>query len=215
MTSWAERAKLHFLQECPKRTDKTDKTTIVFLQERQKPTDKTDKTTIVFLQERQKPTDKTDKTPLSSVLSVPFWHSCEKRDFQNQGFDVANDQTVSTSGTRRQPGLTPKLLAASLELDRQLVEAGISLDVPPEPPATPLRQVLSAKEVTPLHRKQGHFDIDAPWRPAAREYYAHHFGCEQCQCAGRGSRYGLRCGVGAALWMQYAERQSAQTPVTR
>jgi len=188
MTSWAERAKLHFLQECPKRTDKTDKTTIV------------------FLQERQKPTDKTDKTPLSSVLSVLFWHSCKKRDFQNQGFDVANDQTLGESGTRRPPDLTPKLLAASLAFDRQLLAAGISLDVPLEPPATPLRQVLSAKEAAPPPpRKLDHFHVDAPWRILARAYYDHHFKCQQCKCAGRGSRYGQRCDVGAALWTNYAE----------
>ena len=38
------------------------------------------------------------------------------------------------------------------------------------------------------------------WRELAQAYNAHHFGCDTCVAAGRGTQYGLRCGAGAALW---------------
>lgn len=43
------------------------------------------------------------------------------------------------------------------------------------------------------------------WRELAQAYNAHHFGCHQCQAAGRGSRYGRRCAVGLTLWSNYTE----------
>lgn len=46
-------------------------------------------------------------------------------------------------------------------------------------------------------------DSPANWRELARTYHAHHFNCQICIAAGRGSRFGLRCGVGAALWYAY------------
>ena len=41
------------------------------------------------------------------------------------------------------------------------------------------------------------------WRELARAYHLHHFECATCKAAGRGTRYGLRCGVGTALWTTY------------
>ena len=41
------------------------------------------------------------------------------------------------------------------------------------------------------------------WRELATAYNHHHFKCSTCIAAGRSSRYGLRCGVGAALWNSY------------
>ncbi len=41
------------------------------------------------------------------------------------------------------------------------------------------------------------------WRELAAEYSSHHFACKWCIAAGRGARYGLRCGVGSALWRAY------------
>jgi hypothetical protein len=45
----------------------------------------------------------------------------------------------------------------------------------------------------------------ADWHTLDAAYLAHHFNCPTCIAAGRGSRYGLRCGTGAALWRAYAE----------
>ncbi|MDO8264637.1 MAG: hypothetical protein Q7T21_15635 [Gallionella sp.] len=44
------------------------------------------------------------------------------------------------------------------------------------------------------------------WRELAAAYNAHHVNCKHCQAAGRGTRYGLRCGVGASLWSAYSEK---------
>ena len=41
------------------------------------------------------------------------------------------------------------------------------------------------------------------WRELATAYHHHHFACPVCIAAGRGAGYGLRCGVGAALWTSY------------
>ena len=41
------------------------------------------------------------------------------------------------------------------------------------------------------------------WRELAQAYHAHHFKCSTCIAAGRGDVYGLRCGTGAALWINY------------
>ena len=45
----------------------------------------------------------------------------------------------------------------------------------------------------------------ADWKALAAAYYAHHFSCAACIAAGRGSRYGQRCGVGITLWRAYCD----------
>ena len=47
-------------------------------------------------------------------------------------------------------------------------------------------------------------DNPLDWRELAAAYHAHHFKCPMCMGAGRGSRYGRRCGVGQALWFDYS-----------
>ena len=46
------------------------------------------------------------------------------------------------------------------------------------------------------------------WKQLAAAYHAHHFNCPTCIAAGRGSRYGMRCGTGAALWRAYSGEQT-------
>ncbi len=48
-------------------------------------------------------------------------------------------------------------------------------------------------------------DDPVDWKELASAYQAHHFNCPTCIAAGRGSRYGLRCGAGMALWRAYSE----------
>ena len=43
------------------------------------------------------------------------------------------------------------------------------------------------------------------WIELATAYHAHHFNCPTCIAAGRGSRYGQRCGAGMALWRVYCD----------
>lgn len=64
----------------------------------------------------------------------------------------------------------------------ELIEALASNDPAPEPPADP-----------------------NAWRELAQAYNDHHFNCSTCIAAGRGAVYGLRCGVGAALWNAYQD----------
>ena len=48
-------------------------------------------------------------------------------------------------------------------------------------------------------------DNPIDWHELDAAYLAHHVNCNTCIAAGRGIRYGLRCGVGAALWAPYQE----------
>lgn len=48
-------------------------------------------------------------------------------------------------------------------------------------------------------------DNAVEWKELAAAYYAHHFNCATCIAAGRGRRYGQRCGAGMALWQAYCE----------
>lgn len=45
----------------------------------------------------------------------------------------------------------------------------------------------------------------ADWHALDAAYLAHHFNCPTCIAAGRGSRYGQRCGAGMALWRAYCD----------
>lgn len=47
-------------------------------------------------------------------------------------------------------------------------------------------------------------DVAQGWNEVAAAYHAHHFQCPTCIAAGRGPLYGLRCGVGMALWREYS-----------
>jgi len=49
----------------------------------------------------------------------------------------------------------------------------------------------------------GHTPEQPDWRTLDAAYQAHHAHCHVCQAAGRGTRYGLRCGAGASLWSNY------------
>lgn len=68
-----------------------------------------------------------------------------------------------------------------------------------------LADALQAEPVEPLPIVPTHA-APAPtaWRALDAAYLAHHFKCPTCIAAGRGSRYGPRCGVGAALWRSYS-----------
>lgn len=48
-------------------------------------------------------------------------------------------------------------------------------------------------------------DNPLDWKELAAAYHAHHFNCPTCIAAGRGNRYGQRCGTGMALWRAYCD----------
>ena len=43
------------------------------------------------------------------------------------------------------------------------------------------------------------------WQALDAAYLGHHFNCPTCIAAGRGSRYGQRCGTGMALLRAYSD----------
>lgn len=51
-------------------------------------------------------------------------------------------------------------------------------------------------------------DNPKAWRELDAAYLAHHFHCPTCMAASRGTRYGLRCGAGAAMWRAYTDSAS-------
>ena len=93
-----------------------------------------------------------------------------------------------TASTQRPPGLSPKLLAASLALDA--LQAGLDRD-----PSIVASGLPGQEATKPWHH------VEASWRELAAVYNQHHFACKTCQAAGQGR--GLRCGTGAALWVTY------------
>ena len=48
-------------------------------------------------------------------------------------------------------------------------------------------------------------DNPLDWKELAAAYHAHHVNGPTCIAAGRGSRYGQRCGAGKALWRLYCD----------
>ena len=69
-----------------------------------------------------------------------------------------------------------------------------------------LLSVQAANDCTPAPEPEPE---PTSWRVLASAYHAHHFKCPVCIAAGRGSRYGQPCGVGAALHVAYDEAARA------
>ena len=59
------------------------------------------------------------------------------------------------------------------------------------------------QEVLPVTTPAEKTPEPADWHALDAAYLAHHFNCPTCIAAGRGSRYGQRCGAGMALWRAY------------
>lgn len=98
-----------------------------------------------------------------------------------------------------------------------LRDAGLSVSLAPDGglgirPASrltdDLRALIRSNKAFLLDWLQAANDPEPPsdpnaWRELAKAYHAHHFTCPTCIAAGRGAAYGLRCGVGSALWNRY------------
>ena len=62
---------------------------------------------------------------------------------------------------------------------------------------------FESQEVLPATQPADATPEPANWHALDAAYLAHHFNCPTCIAAGRGSRYGQRCGAGIALWRTY------------
>jgi len=92
---------------------------------------------------------------------------------------------------------------------------GCTLDTPDTPKkintkAHPTNDLLWGEEITaaPTEDPNLVFRQRGPWltdteQSAAQTYHIHHFNCNTCIAAGRGSRYVNRCTVGLELWNTY------------
>jgi hypothetical protein len=80
------------------------------------------------------------------------------------------------------PDLRDLIRSSKAQLIDWLIAANDAANQAPEPPDNPM-----------------------DWRELATAYHIHHFRCPTCITAGRGSRYGQRCGVGMALWAGYQD----------
>lgn len=63
-------------------------------------------------------------------------------------------------------------------------------------------QQSAAPPMLEVPAKRSFMEEATAWRELDKAYQAHHFKCSACIAAGLG--YGLRCGVGAALWTAYS-----------
>lgn len=127
---------------------------------------------------------------------------------------------IGTGYTIRPPGMTDRFLAASQALDRQIADEDLqqregmaraataevlalfarSKPTPTDPhrfDSAPIPAAAPAAKPKP----DDWFHVDAPWRPLAKAYYAHHVNCKLCQSSGQGR--GQQCDTGAALWTAY------------
>ncbi|MDT7517346.1 hypothetical protein RAE19_01075 [Rhodoferax sp. TBRC 17660] len=84
-------------------------------------------------------------------------------------------------------------------------EAVTRLLVPLREHREALVDALQSEPVEPLHSAPVKAATEpADWHALDAAYLAHHFNCPTCIAAGRGSRYGQRCGAGMALWRAYS-----------
>ena len=83
-------------------------------------------------------------------------------------------------------------------------EAVARLLVPLREQRVALAEALQFEPVEPSRSASSDTTLEpTDWHTLAAAYHAHHFNCPTCIAAGRGGRYGLRCGAGAALWRAY------------
>ena len=84
-------------------------------------------------------------------------------------------------------------------------EAVARLLVPLREHRAALADALQSEPVGPLPSTPADASPEpADWHALDAAYLAHHFNCPTCIAAGRGSRYGQRCGAGMALWRDYS-----------
>lgn len=84
-------------------------------------------------------------------------------------------------------------------------EAVARLLVPLREHRAALAEVLQSEPLEPLLSASADATPETmDWQALDAAYLAHHFNCPTCIAAGRGTRYGPRCGTGAALWRAYS-----------
>ena len=114
-------------------------------------------------------------------------------------------ETLKARGSREAVAtLSPELRAHKAEIVELL--AGARLNAVNDPASAQPPALARPPAPAPAKSEKLKFmDWADGWRELDQAYLRHHWGCPQCKAAGRGAGYGLRCGVGAALWRAYED----------
>lgn len=107
-----------------------------------------------------------------------------------------------TWAERAKAAISQKGQSATAKTDETAVSRLVAVSSVPTEAISALPERLSSVLAVP---SPAVFEKSDDWHALDAAYLAHHFNCPACIAAGRGSRYGLRCGAGAALWRVYAQ----------
>ena len=93
-------------------------------------------------------------------------------------------------------------LGGTAQTDETAISRLFAVSAVPTVAGYAMPELLSSVLAVPSHAI---LEKSADWHALDAAYLTHHFNCPVCIAAGRGSRYGLRCDTGAALWCAYAQ----------
>ena len=133
---------------------------------------------------------------------APHIRVCKPELVRLLAIEAANDRTVQAPGQHHADTVQAESLGAPTTPQR-LAQHGVSFCSKLKGPVPEPGQRPAHTAPAPEH------PAAVAWHALDMAYQAHHFKCPICIAAGRGVRYGLRCGVGAALWADY-ERAGQQ-----
>ena len=103
---------------------------------------------------------------------------------------------------RAKAAISQKGQSGTAKTDETAISRLLAVSAVPTVAASAMPELLSSVLAVP---SPGILEKPADWHALDAAYLAHHFNCSACIAAGRGSRYGLRCDTGAALWCAYAQ----------
>ena len=137
-----------------------------------------------------------------------------------RGFATTTPATVATDKPFISPGVaTVSTVNVAKAKNPAKNDPVLQMQAPPADTTTAVSSVPT-EAVFPLPERLSSVSSVPPpailekpvdWHMLDAAYLVHHFSCAICIAAGRSSRYGLRCGIGAVLWRAYSEAQLPDT----
>jgi hypothetical protein len=107
---------------------------------------------------------------------------------------------MSSWAERAKAAISETGQGGTAKTDETTISRLLAVSAVPTPAVPAMQERLSSVLAVPAPAV---LEKSADWHALDAAYLAHHFNCTQCIAAGRGSRYGLRCEAGAALWRDY------------
>ena len=108
---------------------------------------------------------------------------------------------MSTWAARAKAAISETGQGGTVKTDETVISRLLAVSAVPTLAVPAMLERLSSVLAVPM---PAILEKSADWHALDAAYLAHHFNCPACIAAGRGSRYGLRCGAGAALWQDYS-----------